>query len=87
MASLINAVLILLTMLVLASLLIDGGDRPVAAVVLDADAISQTDTDGADIISLLAGELKARGVTLAGPRAADDPGPLDQGRRDRRVGG
>jgi sulfate permease, SulP family len=65
MASLINAVLILLTMLVLASLLIDGGDRPVAAVVLDADAISQTDTDGADIISLLAGELKARGVTLA----------------------
>jgi SulP family sulfate permease len=44
--------------------LIDG-DGPITAVVLDADAISQTDTDGADIIALLAGELRSRGITLA----------------------
>jgi sulfate permease, SulP family len=45
--------------------LIAGVDGPVTAVVVDADAISQTDTDGADIIALLAAELKAQGVTLA----------------------
>jgi high affinity sulfate transporter 1 len=45
--------------------LIDGVDGPVTAVVIDADAISQTDTDGADIIALLAGELHSQGITLA----------------------
>ena len=45
--------------------LIDGADGPVTMVVVDADAISQTDTDGADIIALLAGELRAQGITLA----------------------
>ena len=32
---------------------------------LDADAISQTDTDGADIISLVATELRAQDIMLA----------------------
>ena len=42
-----------------------GAGGPVRTVVVDADAISQTDTDGADIISLVATELQARGITLA----------------------
>lgn len=45
--------------------LIGGADGPVTMVVVDADAISQTDTDGADIIALLAGELRSQGITLA----------------------
>lgn len=45
--------------------LIQGMGGPVRAVVLDADAISQTDTDGADIVSLVATELQTRGITLA----------------------
>jgi MFS superfamily sulfate permease-like transporter len=38
---------------------------PVHAVVIDAEAISQTDTDGADILIELAGELNSDGATLA----------------------
>lgn len=45
--------------------LIQGMGGPVRAVVLDAAAISQTDTDGADIVSLVAAELQTRGITLA----------------------
>jgi SulP family sulfate permease len=45
--------------------LIGGVDGPVTAVVVDADAISQTDTDGADIISPVATELRAQDITLA----------------------
>ena len=45
--------------------LIQGVDGPVSAVVVDADAISQTDTDGADIISPVATELRAQDITLA----------------------
>jgi MFS superfamily sulfate permease-like transporter len=35
------------------------------AVVIDGDAISQTDTDGADVVIALARELRAVGVTLS----------------------
>jgi sulfate permease, SulP family len=45
--------------------LIQGMGGRVRAVVVDADAISQTDTDGADIISLVATELRAQDITLA----------------------
>jgi SulP family sulfate permease len=44
--------------------LIGGADGPVTTVVVDADAISQTDTDGADIVALLAGELRSQGIAL-----------------------
>jgi MFS superfamily sulfate permease-like transporter len=45
--------------------MIDGVESPVRAVVVGADAISQTDTDGADIVSLIAGAFRTRGITLA----------------------
>jgi len=45
--------------------MLESSDGPIKGVVVDADAISQTDTDGADIVTLLAGELQARGTTLA----------------------
>lgn len=45
--------------------MIDATEGPVEAVVVDADAISQTDTDGADIVALIAGELRSQGITLA----------------------
>jgi sulfate permease, SulP family len=44
--------------------LVDAG-APVHAVVIDAEAVSQTDTDGADILIELAGELDSRGAVLA----------------------
>ena len=39
--------------------------EPVRAVVIDAEAISQTDTDGADVLTELAHELGAKGIELA----------------------
>ena len=39
--------------------------EPVRALVVDATAISQTDTDGADIVIQLAEDLRARGIALA----------------------
>jgi len=39
--------------------------EPVRALVLDAEAISQTDTDGADALSALAHELRGRGIAFA----------------------
>ena len=39
--------------------------EPVSAVVVDADAISQTDPDGADIVIQIAGELRSQGIWLA----------------------
>src|SRR5918995_6772975 len=45
--------------------MIAGAVEPVGAVVVDADAISLTDTDGADIVAQLAGELRSQNVSLA----------------------
>jgi SulP family sulfate permease len=48
--------------------LVEAG-APVHAVVIDAEAISQTDTDGADILIELASELDSQGAILALARA------------------
>jgi MFS superfamily sulfate permease-like transporter len=45
--------------------LVGGVGGPVRAVVIDADAVSQTDTDGADIVAQVAGELGSAGTSLA----------------------
>jgi MFS superfamily sulfate permease-like transporter len=45
--------------------LIDAAPEPVAAVVIDAEAVSQTDTDGADVLARLAAELRPRGIEIA----------------------
>jgi sulfate permease, SulP family len=47
--------------------LIAASPEPVRAVVIDAEAVSQTDTDGADVLTELAAELRRRriSVTLA----------------------
>jgi hypothetical protein len=50
--------------------LIGGVDGPVTAVVVDADAISQTDTDGADIIALLAGNYAHRASPWRSPASS-----------------
>ena len=39
--------------------------EPVRALVVDATAISQTDTDGADIVIQIAEDLRSRGISLA----------------------
>lgn len=39
--------------------------EPVRAVVVDATAISQTDTDGADIVIQIATDLRSQGISLA----------------------
>ncbi len=40
-------------------------DDPPSGVVVDAESVFLTDTDGADILVQVAGELRARGITLA----------------------
>jgi MFS superfamily sulfate permease-like transporter len=45
--------------------LVKSAGAPVRTVVIDADAVSQTDTDGADIIAQVAGELRTTGASLA----------------------
>jgi MFS superfamily sulfate permease-like transporter len=45
--------------------LVAAAAEPVRALVIDAEAISQTDTDGADILTELAHELGRRKITLA----------------------
>jgi len=45
--------------------MIEGAAEPVQAVIVDADAISLTDTDGADMVAQLAGELRSQHVPLA----------------------
>jgi sulfate permease, SulP family len=45
--------------------LIKGNPEPVRAVVVDADPISQTDTDGADVVIQIAGELGSQGISVA----------------------
>jgi SulP family sulfate permease len=45
--------------------LVENAETPVRLVVIDADAISQTDTDGADVLIELAGELQQKGAALA----------------------
>jgi SulP family sulfate permease len=44
--------------------LIDETGDSLKAVVVDADAVSQTDTDGADIVTQVAGELRSQGTEL-----------------------
>ena len=59
-------------------------DRPFKAVVLDAESVQLTDTDGADILVQVAGELKAQGMTLVlARRASADPGAVAPGRPGR----
>ena len=45
--------------------LIESASDPVAGLVIDAEAVSQTDTDGADVLTELAGELRPRGISIA----------------------
>jgi MFS superfamily sulfate permease-like transporter len=45
--------------------LIRSNREPVRALVVDATAISQTDTDGADIVIQIAGDLRSQGIALA----------------------
>jgi sulfate permease, SulP family len=45
--------------------LIKSNPEPVRAIVVDADPISQTDTDGADIVIQIVGELRSQGIWLA----------------------
>ena len=45
--------------------LISSNREPVRALVVDATAISQTDTDGADIVIQIAEDLRSRGIALA----------------------
>jgi SulP family sulfate permease len=45
--------------------LVEKAEKPVRLVVIDADAISQTDTDGADVLIELADELKQNDAALA----------------------
>jgi MFS superfamily sulfate permease-like transporter len=45
--------------------LISSNREPVRALVVDATAISQTDTDGADIVIQIAGDLRSQGISLA----------------------
>ena len=40
-------------------------DHPPSGVVVDAESVFLTDTDGADILIQVAGELRARGIRLA----------------------
>ena len=47
-------------------------DVPVQAVVVDMEAVSQTDTDGADSLIQIHDELHKRGVTLGLARVEDD---------------
>lgn len=53
-------------------------DAP-TGVVVDAESVVLTDTDGADILAQLAGELRTRGVSLVLARV--HPGPLELWRR------
>jgi sulfate permease, SulP family len=45
--------------------MITSNREPVRALVVDATAISQTDTDGADVVIQIAGDLRSRGISLA----------------------
>jgi high affinity sulfate transporter 1 len=45
--------------------LIEGASNPVRALVVDAEAVSQTDTDGADVLAELAAELRARRISIS----------------------
>ena len=45
--------------------MIRSNPEPVRALVVDATAISQTDTDGADIVIQIAQELHSQGISLA----------------------
>jgi high affinity sulfate transporter 1 len=47
-------------------------DVPTTTVVVDAESVFLTDTDGADILKQLAGELNARGIALVLARAHPD---------------
>ncbi len=46
-----------------------GDDVPTTTVIVDAESVFLTDTDGADILSQLAGELRAEGIALVIARA------------------
>jgi sulfate permease, SulP family len=56
--------------------LIAAGPEPVRALVIDAEAVSQTDTDGADVLTELAAELRRRSITIALARVESTVGDL-----------
>jgi high affinity sulfate transporter 1 len=45
--------------------LLAGEQGPVRTLVIDAEAVSQTDTDGADVLTELAAELRGREISIA----------------------
>ncbi len=47
-----------------------------SAVVIDAEAVSQTDTDGADVLTGLAAEVRPRGIEIALARVQSDVSDL-----------
>ena len=52
--------------------MVEASEAPVRAVVIDAEAISQTDTDGADILIELADELESQNAILAVARVESE---------------
>ncbi len=44
--------------------------------MIDAEAVSQTDTDGADVLTRLAAELRPRGIEIALARVQSDVSDL-----------
>jgi SulP family sulfate permease len=52
--------------------LVRHADAPVRTVVLDMEAVSQTDTDGADVLAQLTEELRARDITVGIARVEHD---------------
>ena len=58
--------------------LIAAAPEPVDALVIDAEAVFQTDTDGADILARLGAELRPRGISIALARVQSDVSDLWQ---------
>jgi MFS superfamily sulfate permease-like transporter len=56
--------------------LLGGAHEPVRALVIDAEAVSQTDTDGADVLTELAVELRRRRISIALARVQSAVGDL-----------
>lgn len=52
--------------------LVSSSDTPVKAVVADMEAVSQTDTDGADILTAMAQEMRVKHVWFGIARAEED---------------
>jgi SulP family sulfate permease len=66
-------------------LLISDSEVPVGAVVVDGEAVSLTDTDGADVLISMARQMKASGRWLIA-RVVGDPGSVGAPARSVRSG-